>query len=65
MKTITIAAAQSRSVRGDIETNVTIHAGYVRLAANHSCNLIIFPELSLTGYEPDIAADLILDTDDK
>jgi predicted amidohydrolase len=50
-----LAVAQSASVRGDIEGNVETHARLAEAAARHGARLIVFPELSLTGYEPDIA----------
>jgi predicted amidohydrolase len=49
---LTIAAAQSISVAGDIPRNIARH---LRLAAEHDARLLVFPELSLTGYEPSIA----------
>jgi predicted amidohydrolase len=49
-----IAAAQSSSIPGDIEANVARHAVFVRTAARAQVNLIVFPELSLTGYEPTV-----------
>ncbi len=48
-------AAQSRSVRGDIEGNVKRHLRLIEKASEHGASLIVFPELSLTGYEPDLA----------
>ena len=57
---ITLAAAQSSSVKGDIEANVRIHAEFVRQAAKHHADLIVFPELSLSGYEPELAAELAM-----
>ncbi len=50
-----LAAAQSNSKRGDIETNIETHIRLIKAAAEHNAELIIFPELSLTGYEPDLA----------
>jgi predicted amidohydrolase len=48
-------AAQSSSVRGDIDGNVKRHLRLIEEAAKHGAALIVFPELSLTGYEPDLA----------
>ena len=48
-------AAQSSSIRGDIEGNVDGHLRLIEKAAEHGASLIVFPELSLTGYEPDLA----------
>lgn len=50
-----IAAAQSTSIAGDIVENVRRHAVFVRKAHDHDACVVVFPELSLTGYEPPIA----------
>jgi predicted amidohydrolase len=60
-----IAAAQVASVRGDIDANVASHAAAMRAAARHGLVVLVFPELSLTGYEPDLAADLAITAEDE
>jgi hypothetical protein len=50
-----IVAAQSRSVPGNISQNVARHLRFGSMAANSGAQLRVFPELSLTGYEPAIA----------
>ena len=50
-----IAAAQSTSIRGDVPRNVARHLDFGTLAAEHGVQLLVFPELSLTGYELAIA----------
>jgi predicted amidohydrolase len=55
-----IAAAQVASVRGDIAGNLETHAAAVAAAARHGVAVLVFPELSLTGYEPDLAAELAM-----
>jgi predicted amidohydrolase len=60
-----IAAAQVASVRGDIDANVATHAAAIQAAAAHDVSVLVFPELSLTGYEPDLARDLIVSEDDS
>lgn len=47
---LVIAAAQPACRAYDVETNVQRHAACVRSAA---AKLVVFPELSLTGYEMD------------
>lgn len=47
-----IAAAQTCSIAGDLEHNVQRHCAQVRLAAEQGVQLLLFPELSLSGYEP-------------
>lgn len=59
-----LAVAQTASVRGDVEANVEIHVRFTTAAAGHDARLIVFPELSLTGYEPDIAATHALTAED-
>ena len=49
MPEFTIAAAQASSVKGEIAQNVRRHAEFVVRAAEHQANVIVFPELSLTG----------------
>jgi predicted amidohydrolase len=60
-----IAVAQTRSVRGDVDTNITSHQKLIDQAASLGVSLVIFPELSLTGYEPTLAAGLATSIDDK
>jgi predicted amidohydrolase len=55
------AAAQSTSIAGDIDENVRRHAAFVRKAGEHHANVVVFPELSLTGYEPTIAKEAAID----
>jgi predicted amidohydrolase len=52
-----IAAAQSASVAGNIARNIETHLRFGEAAADHGVQLLIFPELSLTGYELAIAKD--------
>ena len=53
--TLVIAAAQSASVPGNVSRNVTRHLQFGAVAADKGVQLLVFPELSLTGYEPAIA----------
>lgn len=59
-----IAAAQSISVPGQVQANVQSHLSMVHEAARQGVQLLVFPELSLTGYEPALVADLVLGADD-
>lgn len=61
---IVIAAAQSSSVRGDLQKNTLAHLRFIERAAAAGCNLLVFPELSLIGYELDLAASIQLKRDD-
>ncbi len=53
-----IAVAQTIPARGDANWNVGQHAELARAAAGAGAQVVVFPELSLTGYELDLAADL-------
>lgn len=64
MSDFKIAAAQVASARGDIDGNIATHAGAIVTAARHGISALVFPELSLTGYEPDLAADLAIGVED-
>jgi len=45
-----VAVAQITSVLGDIEKNIDKHIEYCDRAISNKADLIVFPELSLTGY---------------
>jgi predicted amidohydrolase len=47
----TIAAAQTTPVAGDRVANLVQHVHMVEVAASHGVQLLLFPELSLSGYE--------------
>ncbi|WP_329586273.1 carbon-nitrogen hydrolase family protein [Kitasatospora sp. NBC_01250] len=55
---LTVAAGQAACVALDIPANVAAAADLVRRAADRGAELLVLPELFLTGYEPaGIAAD--------
>ncbi|MDT3718644.1 carbon-nitrogen hydrolase family protein [Pseudomonas oryzihabitans] len=64
MPSLTLAAAQSTSVPGDLVANLRIHRDFIAAAAEAGVDLLLFPELSLTGYEPSLATALALDLAD-
>ncbi len=45
-----ICVAQTRPVKGDIQTNIDNHKRLIDLAISNGADTIIFPELSITGY---------------
>ncbi|MGQ4878612.1 carbon-nitrogen hydrolase family protein [Billgrantia sp. LNSP4103-1] len=59
-----LCAVQYACVTGEFERNVEHHVEYVELAAAHDAELILFPELSLTGYEPSKAKALATHVED-
>ena len=63
-ESLLVAAAQTVPVRGMIEANLAHHVDMVRAAAAKGVGLVVFPELSLTGYELDLMADLAFEAED-
>ena len=59
-----IAIAQTKPVRGDIESNINNHKKIIELAVTYQADIIVFPELSITGYEPELAKQLATAKDD-
>ena len=45
-----IALAQIRPVLGDVSRNLAQHLEVIARAAEQGAHLVVFPELSLTGY---------------
>ncbi|MEM6641658.1 MAG: carbon-nitrogen hydrolase family protein [Bacteroidota bacterium] len=45
-----VALAQIAPVLGDIEANIRLHVQSINLAMENLADLVVFPELSLTGY---------------
>lgn len=60
-----IALVQYKPISGDIAGNLSRHLSFVERAAGSGAELVMFPELSLTGYEPSLAKKLALDVDDS
>ena len=65
MRPDTIAVAQTPSIAGNVSANIEIHVEAIHSAAAEGVSLLVFPELSLTGYEPELAAELVFTTDDS
>lgn len=60
-----ICVAQLQPVAGDIEKNIESHIKLIDVAISLSADMVVFPELSLTGYEPTLAAQFVTTLDDK
>ena len=60
-----ICVAQTRPITGDIQRNIENHTKFIALAIANGADIVIFPELSLTGYEPTLAKDLATNQDDR
>jgi predicted amidohydrolase len=59
-----VAVAQTCPVRGDVQANLEEHVRLARVAAAEGAQVVVFPELSLTGYELDLADALAFSGDD-
>ena len=59
-----LSLVQYKSVKGDITQNITNHLPFIQMAYSYNAELILFPELSLTGYEPSLAKELAIQIDD-
>ncbi|MFN8355169.1 MAG: carbon-nitrogen hydrolase family protein [Spirosomataceae bacterium] len=60
-----IGVAQYQSVQGEVAQNIKRHQQFIEVAATQGADLLVFPELSLTGYEPSLAKSLAITLDDK
>jgi predicted amidohydrolase len=60
----TIALAQIAAQKGDVEANIQKHLRMIDIACCQESAFIVFPELSLTGYEPTLARELAFDLRD-
>lgn len=50
MGTLTVALAQTEARLGDLQANLQLHLETVQRARKQGADIVIFPELSLTGY---------------
>ncbi|HGM5857814.1 MULTISPECIES: carbon-nitrogen hydrolase family protein [Serratia] len=60
MSCLTLAAAQYPTAAANIACNLERHLEFVAQAADQQVQLLVFPELSLSGYELTDAAELAL-----
>jgi len=59
-----ICVAQTKPVKGDIEANIHSHKKLIEIAVSVGTDFITFPELSITGYEPELVKALATTQDD-
>lgn len=59
-----ICVAQMKPAKCDIATNLERHCQFAEVASSMGADLVVFPELSLTGYEPQAARQLAMTVDD-
>lgn len=60
-----VGIAQIKSSKGNITANIEKHIKFVELASSFKATSVFFPELSLTGYEPELAKDLAIYKNDE
>jgi predicted amidohydrolase len=60
-----IALAQTKPLKGNIPANIEAHKRVIDLAIANGANMVIFPELSITGYEPELAKELATSQEDS
>jgi predicted amidohydrolase len=60
-----LASAQTKPKRGDIKENLLNHYRLIKLASNKGADLIVFPEMSITGYERESADGLAFSLNDS
>lgn len=60
-----ICIAQTKSERGKVKKNIQNHLKFVECALELNSDLIVFPELSITNYEPELASELATDVKDS
>ncbi|HEY3402446.1 MAG TPA: carbon-nitrogen hydrolase family protein [Ohtaekwangia sp.] len=59
-----IGVAQIRPGRGNIQANINKHIHCIERAVSFAADMIVFPELSLTSYEPGMAKELATTLED-
>lgn len=60
-----LCVAQIKPISGAVQRNIDQHKQLVVLAITQHADVVIFPELSLTGYEPKLANQLAAEQDDS
>jgi len=60
-----ISIAQIRPIKGDVSANIEAHKNFIDFALTYNTEAIFFPELSLTGYEPELANELATNQNDN
>ena len=64
MNALNIGVCQIGSIKGDLNRNTQLHLEAIQAAAKENVHYLVFPELSLTGYEPELAEALALNSHD-
>lgn len=59
-----IAVAQTCPIKGDVQANLEEHVRLARVAAAEGAQVVVYPELSVTGYELGLASGLAFSEND-
>lgn len=59
-----ICIAQTQALKGQVQENIQNHLQLIESLGQWKVDLVIFPELSITGYEPDLAKTLAITAED-
>lgn len=59
-----IVLIQSSATKGGVTQNIQNHLRLIKTAIQSKADLIVFPELSITGYEPELAKKLACHVED-
>lgn len=59
-----VCVVQTKPFKGDIPRNILSHKRLIELAVSSGAEIIVFPELSITGYEPELAKELAIEPGD-
>jgi predicted amidohydrolase len=59
-----IAVAQTKPFKGHIPKNIEVHVALINLAIANGADAVFFPELSITGYERELAKDMATTIED-
>lgn len=62
---VKICLAQVSSQKGDIARNIERHIAMLRTLEPGAVDLVCFPELSLSNYDPDVAGEVALKPTDR
>lgn len=60
-----ICIAQTKPIKGNVSANIQAHLRFIELALTSNSEAIFFPEISLTGYEPELAKNLATNQNDN
>lgn len=60
-----IAIAQIKPLKGEVHKNIKKHLKFIEKSIELNVDLIIFPELSITSYEPILAKELATHKEDS